>query len=61
MLKSDLMDMSPILAETEKLPREDRKKLVNGCQMMMCSGTFYGSIKNLPLGIGMSVERVVWN
>jgi hypothetical protein len=61
MLKSDPMDMSPLFAETEKLPREDRKKLVSGCQVVVCSGVFYGTIKNLPLGVGMSVERVTWN
>ena len=61
MLKSDPMDMSPIFAATESLPREDRKKLLNGCQIVICSGVFYGTVKALPLGIGLALERVVWN
>lgn len=60
MLKSDEMDMAPVFADTEKLPRDDRKKLANGCQMILCKGLFYGTVKQLPLGIGLSVDRVDW-
>lgn len=61
MLKSDPMDMAPIFAETDAMPREDRKKLLNGCQVVMCSGIFYGTVKSLPLGIGLALEKVTWN
>lgn len=60
MLKSDEMDMAPIFADTEKLPRDDRKKLANGCQVILCKGQFYGVVKQLPLGLGLSVDRVDW-
>ena len=61
MLKGDPFDMNPVSAESEKLPREDRKKLANGCQINMCSGIFYGTIKSLPLGLGLSIEQINWN
>lgn len=60
MLKSDEMDMAPIFADTEKLPRDDRKKLANGCQIILCKGQFYGVVKQLPLGLGVAVEKVEW-
>lgn len=60
MLKSDEMDMAPVFADTEKLPRDDRKKLANGCQMILCKGQFYGTVKQLPLGVGLAVEKVEW-
>jgi hypothetical protein len=60
MLKSDPIDMTPIWAVTGDLPREDRKKLVSGCQMIECGGTFYGTVRNTPFGLGLHVERVEW-
>lgn len=60
MLKSDEMDMAPIFADTEKLPRDDRKKLASACQMILCKGQFYGTVKQLPLGLGVAVEKVEW-
>lgn len=61
LLKSDPMDMAPVFAETDAMPREDRKKLLNGCQVVMCSGAFYGTVKSLPLGPGLALERVTWD
>jgi hypothetical protein len=61
MLKSDPMDMAPVFADTESLPREDRKKLLNGCQVILCSGVFYGTVKTMPLGIGLVLEKATWN
>lgn len=60
MLKSDEMDMAPVFADTEKLPRDDRKKLASGCQMILCKGQFFGTVKQLPLGVGVAVEKVEW-
>lgn len=60
MLKSDPMDMTPIWADTEKLPREDRKKLANGCQMLLCSGRFYGTLSKGVFGPSLVVDRVEW-
>ena len=61
MLKSDPMDMAPVFADTDALPREDRKKLLNGCQVVMCTGVFYGTVKTMPLGIGLALEKASWN
>jgi hypothetical protein len=61
MLKSDPMDMAPIFADASNLPREDRKKLANGCQVVLCGGSFSGVVKSLPLGVGLVLDKVVWN
>jgi|688.fasta_scaffold1528260_1 hypothetical protein len=61
MLKSDLMDMTPIVFDIDTLPREDRKKLVNSCQIVPCRAVFFGTIKNFKMGIGLRVEKVIWN
>lgn len=61
MLKSDPMDMAPIFADASNLPREDRKKLANGCQVILCEGVFLGVVKSLPLGVGLTLDKVIWN
>lgn len=61
LLKSDLMDMTPIVFDIDTLPREDRKKLVNSCQIVPCRAVFFGTIKSLNMGIGLRVEKVIWN
>jgi hypothetical protein len=61
MLKDGPMDMAAVFAEMDKLPRQDRKKLVDGCQFILCSGVFYGTVKLLPLGMGLDVERITWD
>jgi hypothetical protein len=61
MLKSDPMDMAPIFIETDGLPRDDRKKLANGCQVVVCGVTFFGVVKALPLGVGIVASKVVWH
>lgn len=58
-LKSEAMDMTPIYADYKNLPREDRKKLASNCPSM-CQGSFYGIIKNTPIGIGIELEKVSW-
>lgn len=59
-LKSDEMDMTPVLADADKLPRDDRKKLASSCQMLLCRGQFSGVIKQMPMGLGMSLDKVEW-
>lgn len=61
MLKDGPMDMTGIFADTSRLPREDRKKLVDGCQFALCSGVFSGTVKPLPLGLGLAVDLVEWD
>ena len=60
-LKGDEMDMTPIIANIESLPRDDRKKLANGCQMLLCKGRFYGTVRRSPMGMVLGIERVEWN
>jgi len=59
MIKSGLMDMAPILANTDGLPRDDRKKLVTDCQGM-CSGVFYGIIHKSVMGPEIILKKVEW-
>jgi hypothetical protein len=60
MLKSDELDMSPLFADFSKLSRDDRKKLASGCQVVLCQGIFYGVVRQLPLGVGVALEKVDW-
>jgi len=60
MLKSDELDMAPVFADFTKLPRDDRKKLASGCQVVLCKGLFYGVVRQLPLGTGVALEKVDW-
>lgn len=60
MLKSDPVDMTPVWATTDKLPREDRKKLANGCQLLLCNGLFSGVIHKGVFGPALAVEKVEW-
>ena len=61
MLKSDELDMAPIWANVDKLPREDRKKLMNGCQVVLCGGDFSGVIQRAPMGMTLVVDSVAWH
>ena len=60
-LKSDEMDMTPIMANIENLPREDRKKLANGCQMLICRGTFFGTVRQNMMGMFLNIDKAEWN
>lgn len=60
MLKADVMDMTPVWVFTENLSRDDRKKLLSGCQALLCSGQFYGVVKKGHMGVGLDLQRVDW-
>lgn len=60
-LKSDPMDMTALWASVDALPREDRKKIVSGCQMLLCGGKFYGVVTRGTFGPTVKVEKVEWN
>lgn len=60
LLKDSAIDMNPIQMSVDSLPREDRKKLANGCQMILCSGVFYGTINKGALGPELKLEKVTW-
>lgn len=59
-LKASEFDTNSIEADFERLPREDRKKIANDCQMNSCRGTFYGTVRNLSLGVGVVLDKVQW-
>lgn len=61
MIKSSVMDMSPIMANFSKLPRDDRKKLASGCDVALCAGKFFGLIGSDALGPVLLLDRVEWN
>lgn len=60
LLKSDPLDMAPVWADAGKLPRDDRKKLASGCQMVLCSGKFQGTMVKGPMGPTLRLEKVDW-
>ena len=66
MLKSDAFDMVPIIVKlSPNLKREDKKKLMNSRQEILCSGTFFGVIKkNIIENNEIELEEVkrhAWN
>lgn len=59
-LKTDEFDMAPVTMRADGLPREDRKKLLNGCQMVLCSATVVGTVRRTPIGFELNAESVAW-
>ncbi|EIC82057.1 hypothetical protein [Serratia sp. M24T3] len=60
-LKSGTMDMNPISANMDNLPREDRKKLISGCQTTLCLGVFYGVVNKDDYETKFIVKKVQWD
>lgn len=60
-IKSNSMDMNPITADMDKLPREDRKKLISECQTKLCLGVFYGAVSNRDYQTKFVVSKVEWD
>jgi hypothetical protein len=61
MLKTNGMDMTPIIADADNLPRDDRKKLNSGCDSGLCEGIFYGIPAESPMGPQFVIEKVEWH
>lgn len=59
-LKTDEFDMAPVTMRADGLPREDRKKLLNGCQMVLCTATVVGTVRRTPIGFELNAESVAW-
>lgn len=59
-LKTDELDMAPVSVTGEALPRDDRKKLLNGCQVVLCKANVSGTVKKGPLGPQLVAEQVTW-
>lgn len=60
MLKTDEFDMAPVMVSAEGLPREDRKKMLNGCQIVLCTARISGTVKKGPMGDQLVAEKVSW-
>lgn len=59
MLSSGPMDMTPVMVNIDKLPRDDRKQALKGC-LTYCGVQINGTVKNGPLGQQLNAEQVVW-
>jgi len=59
MLKSDPLDMTPLMINTQNLPREDRKRLLGGC-LVGCPVDIAGRVASGPLGQEIDVSQLHW-
>ena len=60
MMKTDEFDMAPVFLSAEGLPRDDRKKMLNGCQMVLCKARVRGTVKRSPMGDQIVAEEISW-
>jgi hypothetical protein len=60
MLKSGLMDMSPIFVDISSLPRSDRKTLLSGCNMG-CQVSIDGHVGKTMMQTGIIAESITIN
>jgi len=59
-IKGELVDMTPITINIEQLPREDRKRAIQGCISTLCGATISGTVRNDGFTARIDVDRVVW-
>jgi hypothetical protein len=59
-LQSNSMDMTPLVVNIMRLPREDRKKLINGCSMCG-SVNISGIATSSNYGNTILAEQISWN
>lgn len=55
-LKSEMMDMTPLYFTFNRLPREQRKAIIEHCTVP-CDAIVYGRVANAPLGITVVGEN----
>lgn len=61
MLKTDELDMAPIFVSATGLPRDDRKKMLNGCQVVLCKAAVRGTVRRSPISGGQLIaEEITW-
>lgn len=60
-MKSESMDTSPISLDINKLPRDDRKKIISDCQTKTCLGVFYGVVDKGAYESKFIVRKVQWD
>lgn len=62
MLKKSKMDMSPMIVDVTKLPRDQRKQIISQCSDIMsgCAVTIHGTVEKVNYRNGLVAERVEW-
>ena len=62
MLKKSMMDMSPMIVDVTKLPRDQRKQIISQCSDIMsgCSVTVHGTVGKVNYRNGLIAERLEW-
>ena len=53
-------DMNPVMADAERLPRNDRAQILDRCSSSGCRVTLQGEVKHLGFGeYGLELHRIV--
>ncbi len=62
MLKKSMADMSPMIVDVSKLPRDQRREIMNQCSDLMsgCRVTVHGTVGKVSFQKGLFAERVEW-
>lgn len=62
MLKKSMTDMSPIIVDITKLPRDQRREIISQCGDIMsgCRVTVHGTVGKVSFQKGLFAERVEW-
>jgi tetratricopeptide (TPR) repeat protein len=62
MLKKSMTDMSPMIVDITKLPRDQRREIMNQCSDLMsgCRVTVHGTVGKVSFQKGLFAERVEW-
>jgi len=62
MLKKSMTDMSPMIIDITKLPRDQRREIMSQCSDLMsgCRVTVHGTVGKVSFQKGLFAERVEW-
>lgn len=62
MLKKSMTDMSPMIVDTTKLPRDQRREIISRCGDIMsgCRVTVQGTVGKVSFQKGLFAERIEW-
>ncbi|OQB47423.1 MAG: hypothetical protein BWY02_02135 [bacterium ADurb.Bin157] len=59
LIKKDMMDVSPIIVETKDLPREQRKYIIQNCNLG-APVIIYGTVGTVMFQNGLIAEKIEW-
>ena len=62
MLKKSMTDMSPMIVDITKLPRDQRREIMNQCSDLIsgCRVTVHGTVGKVSFQKGLFAERIEW-